>query len=83
MERTEVAHVVKETIARESASAWSARDLDDVLKFGDDVKIDSITFIRVVISIEEQLDVETPDDALMQTQFHTVGDLVDFFVGLV
>ncbi|MDR1265300.1 MAG: acyl carrier protein [Propionibacteriaceae bacterium] len=83
MEHTDVARTVKEAIIREASFDMNAAELDELSRFGEDIRVDSITFIRIVISVEEELDVETPDDALMQTQFKTVADLIEFFVGVV
>jgi acyl carrier protein len=78
MSREEVAVVVKEAIIREAGLSVTPDVLtESVGLVSDIVQIDSMTFIRCLIGIEESLDSTFGDELLMQTGFKTVGGLID------
>lgn len=39
--------------------------------------LDSITFIRIVVSLEETFEIEVPDEYLMVTAMNTITKMVD------
>ena len=39
--------------------------------------MDSITFIRVIVALEEEFDIEIPDDKLLLTEMNTVSKMAD------
>lgn len=43
-------------------------------------RIDSLSFIRVFITLEDEFDVEFGDEALMQHQFSTFGEVIDYVI---
>ena len=78
MTREEVALVVRETIIREAGLSVSPELLTESTGLMSDiVQIDSMTFIRCLIGVEEALDSTFGDELLMQTGFKTVGGLID------
>ena len=40
--------------------------------------IDSITFVQIIVDIEEQLSIEFDDEALLVSNFKTVDDLIKY-----
>lgn len=39
--------------------------------------MDSITFIRVIVALEEEFDIEIPDEKLLLTEMNTVSKMAD------
>ena len=39
--------------------------------------MDSITFIRIIVELEEKFDIEIPDEKLLLTEMNTVSKMVD------
>lgn len=39
--------------------------------------MDSITFIRVVVALEEKFDIEIPDEYLLLTEMNTISKMTD------
>lgn len=46
---------------------------EDLTQFG----VDSITFIRIIVAIEEEFDLEIPDEYLLVSEMNTVSKIVD------
>lgn len=46
---------------------------DDLSTLG----IDSITFIRVIVALEEAFDIEIPDEYLLLTEMNTISKMAD------
>ncbi|NMM55490.1 acyl carrier protein [Paenibacillus aquistagni] len=44
----------------------------------DSLAIDSISFIRIIVEIEETLNIQFDDDFLMIEQYKTIGDLEEY-----
>lgn len=52
---------------------------DDLSAIG----LDSITFIRVIVALEEEFDIEIPDEKLLLTEMNTISKMTDvIFVAL-
>ena len=51
---------------------------DDLSEFD----IDSITFIRIIVSLEEEFECEIPDEKLLITEMNTVQKIVDVLQAL-
>ena len=43
-----------------------------------ELNIDSIIFIKIVTTIEEEFDIEFDDEKLLITAFHNVKDIIDY-----
>lgn len=82
-DRAAIASLVKKSLIREAKLTMTPLELSDGLSFNTDIHINSLGFIRAVIAIEDELAIETSDEALMQTRFSTIGELVDFFAAAV
>ena len=52
---------------------------DDLSAIG----LDSITFIRVIVALEEAFDVEIPDEYLLLTEMNTVSKMKDVLSALL
>ena len=46
---------------------------DDVSTIG----MDSITFIRIIVALEEEFDIEIPDEYLLLTAMNTISKMTD------
>lgn len=44
----------------------------------EEIGLDSFGFIRLVVELEKEFDIEFEDDMLLDTIFETVGNIVDF-----
>ncbi len=78
------ADIVKEILVRETHvdTKPEAISADDLL-LSEKVKLNSISFIRVIIGIEDRLKVSFPDTMLMNESFSTVGDLIAYVDDIV
>ena len=43
-----------------------------------DLQVDSITFIKIVVALEEEFDMEFDDEKLLITAFPIVKDFIDY-----
>ncbi|MDO5040922.1 MAG: acyl carrier protein [Peptoniphilus sp.] len=50
--------------------------LDEDMSFVDDLDADSIDIVELVMSIEDEFDVEIDDEVL--TKMHTIADVLDY-----
>ncbi|MCD1257289.1 acyl carrier protein [Paenibacillus athensensis] len=75
----EIAKIIKEVFIKETRSTLTVDEMTDDLKFTPDgFRIDSLTFIRSVIALEDALDIQVGDNVLMQSKFANVGELVQY-----
>lgn len=81
-DRDTVAEAVKRVLvveARVNVPPEALRD-DEPLN-GDLLRINSLAFVGLIISLEEALDAAFEDALFMNNEFRTVGDLVDVLHG--
>ncbi len=50
--------------------------LDEDMSFVDDLAADSIDIVELVMSIEDEFDIEIDDEVL--TKMHTIADVLDY-----
>lgn len=50
--------------------------LEEDMSFADDLDADSIDIVELVMSIEDELDIEIDDEIL--TKMHTIADVLDY-----
>lgn len=55
-------------------------DMIEYVDFIDDLGMDSITFISIVVEIEDRFDIIVPDDMLLIGNFRNVDDIVNCVV---
>lgn len=58
------------------------RDVIEYLNFAEDLGMDSITFITLVVEIENKFNVEIPDEKLLTENFCTVSRIVNMLLEL-
>lgn len=49
------------------------------VQLGDDLSqhgMDSITFIRIIVALEEEFDIEIPDEYLLMSEMNTVSKII-------
>lgn len=51
---------------------------DDLTAMG----MDSISFIRLIVLIEDEFDLEIPDDLLLLTEMNTAGKIIEILANL-
>lgn len=42
-----------------------------------DIGLDSLTFIRVIVDLEEEFDIEIPDEYLLSAEMNTISKMAD------
>lgn len=57
----------------------NAEDVVPEAKFGDDLKADSLDLVELVMALEEEFDIEVPEEELEGVE--TVGQAFDLVVG--
>ncbi|MET3616399.1 acyl carrier protein [Peptoniphilus olsenii] len=69
---------MKEEILKLIAEEFNmeVNDLDEGMSFQDDLNADSIELVELIMSIEEEYDIEVSEDDL--SKFETVGDVIDY-----
>ena len=74
------AETIKQEIIELISVLFKDKGFDiDILEYVDlidDLGMDSITFISIIIVIEEHFDIEIPDDMLLLENFQCVDDMV-------
>lgn len=58
-------------------------DLLEYVDFTDDLGMDSITFITLIVEIEEKFKITIPDDLLLMDHFKNINDVVKVIVDLI
>lgn len=56
-------------------------EVTDIAKFVEELGADSLDVIEIVMAIEEEFNIEIPDNDFEDGQFATVGDLVTYVEG--
>jgi acyl carrier protein len=79
MTRDEIATIVKNILISEAhINIQPDAVAEDEALNSDLLRITSLSFLGIILSIEEALDISLEDELFMKTQFRTVGDLVNF-----
>ena len=77
--KEQVARAVKEILINEARVNIAPEQLADEEALNSELlRISSLSFLGVIISLEDALDIRLEDELFMKTRFVTVGDLVDF-----
>ncbi|MEU3573212.1 acyl carrier protein [Kitasatospora sp. NPDC036755] len=77
-DRGAVAESVKRVVIAESRLSLRPADISDEEPLnGELLRINSLGFVGMLVRLEDELDVELPDDLFVGRSFHTVADLVD------
>ncbi len=74
----EVRPVVEKVLLAEGTLSAGVEVSDNLAFNVGDYRIASLSFIRAFILLEDELDIEFGDDALMQNTFATFGDVSAF-----
>jgi acyl carrier protein len=75
--KDEIAKIIQDTI--KLTIPMENLEIDTRLE---NVGLDSITFIRIVVQIEDCFDMEFPDDKLLLTQAGTIKDLCEIVMSV-
>jgi len=75
--QNEITKIIQDTI--QLTVPIESLELDTRLE---NVGLDSITFIRIVVQIEDQFDMEFPEDRLLLTQAGTIKDLCEIVIAV-
>ncbi|HTZ45355.1 MAG TPA: acyl carrier protein [Jatrophihabitans sp.] len=82
--RAEVSTLVKQLVLRESRlSIPPSAIADDEPLNGELLKVNSLGFLGMLVHLEDELDVQLPDDLFAGRTFGTVADLIDVVAGQV
>lgn len=75
--RESLALTVKKAVIRESNLTVDPADIpDDEPLTGELLRLDSRTFVGLLVQLEDELDISFADDLFESRQFHTVDDVV-------
>ena len=79
LSRSEIATIVKNILISEAHINLQPEEIgEDELLHSDLLRISSLSFLGIILSLESELDITMEDEVFMKTQFRTVGDLVNF-----
>lgn len=56
----------------------NASELNENTNPQQELGADSIDFVEILVSLEEKLDIEFPDNVVAGTTFDTIGDIIQF-----
>src|SRR5690242_5378839 len=77
--KQDIARAIKEILVNEARVNIAPEQLADQEPLNSELlRISSLSFLGVIISLEDALDIRLEDELFMKTKFVTVGDLVDF-----
>ncbi|MFF4490074.1 acyl carrier protein [Streptomyces sp. NPDC001544] len=78
LDRDAVATVVKKVVIAESRLSLPPDSVaDDEPLVGELLNVNSLGFVGMLVRIEDELDVNLPDDLFVGRSFRTVRDLID------
>ncbi|HEY0605653.1 MAG TPA: acyl carrier protein [Herpetosiphonaceae bacterium] len=79
LSRSEIATIVKNILISEAHINIRPEAIsEDEALHSELLRITSLSFLGIILSLEEALDISMEDELFMKTQFRTVGDLVNF-----
>lgn len=79
LSRSEIATIVKNILISEAHINIQPEAIaEDEALHSELLRISSLSFLGIILSLEEALDISMEDELFMKTQFRTVGDLVNF-----
>ncbi len=76
MDRDEIKNKVINIISALFSDAGVDTDMLEYVDLVDDLGMESITFISIVVEIEDRFDIIVPDDKLLIENFRKVDDIV-------
>lgn len=79
VQEDDIAQLVKQILARQAVEPIDPDLLtDDEMLSADRLSISSLSFISVIISLEEAINIRFDDSTFLGKEFLTVGDLIRF-----
>jgi len=79
LQKQDIVRTVKEILIQEARVNITPDMLaDDEPLNSDTLRINSLSFIGIVLALEDGLDIRLEDELFMKTKFTTVDDLADF-----
>lgn len=76
MSKEEITGTVIETVA--DVLNVNASELNKNTNPEMDYGADSIDFVEILVSLEEKLDIDFPDNVVAGAKFDTIGDIIQF-----
>lgn len=76
MSKEEITGIVIEAVAE--VLNVNASELNENTNPQQDYAADSIDFVEILVSLEEKLDIDFPDNIVSGTKFDTIGDIIQF-----
>jgi aryl carrier protein AsbD len=81
MNRTEIVEKLKKIIA-ENLELAIPESFSESSRTWEDLGVDSLMAMQLIVYIEEDFDVEVPEDEIKEDVFNTIGSLADFIESL-
>lgn len=76
MSKEEITGTVIATVAE--VLNVNASELNENTSPQQELGADSIDFVEILVSLEEKLDIDFPDNVVAGTTFDTIGDIIQF-----
>ena len=76
MSKEEITGTVIETVA--DVLNVNASELNENTNPQQELGADSIDFVEILVSLEEKLDIDFPDNVVAGATFDTIGDIIQF-----
>ena len=76
MSKEEITGTVIETVA--DVLNVNASELNENTNPQQELGADSIDFVEILVSLEEKLDIDFPDNVVAGATFDTIGDIIKF-----
>ena len=71
--KKEIVKIIRELLE----SVWFEFGFSDDVNLINDLGMDSLTFIAIVVSLEERFEIIIPDDLLLMENFQKIDDIVN------
>ncbi len=82
MQKTTIIEAIKRVLIDEIPTANMAA-FDEKARLNQDLYLDSVLIMQLLISLETQLSIEVPDEALNASDFETINSLASFLSGQI
>jgi acyl carrier protein len=80
MTKRDLIHSIRFVLGQRMGVSHLAESCDDT-KLNQELYLDSVLILQLFLHLELECGLKIPEQALMQTQFGTVGELADYLLG--
>ena len=80
MDKVEIKPILIDMLAAFFSESGISKDALEYADLVDDLSMDSITFISIVVEIEDVFEITVPDNMLLVENFRNVGQIIQIIV---